>query len=97
RGHAQGLGTEGENASDQRKMESLTMQKWSAMYGNGGESYNDYRRTGLPELEDLMAPLDVFPERLYFSETELTSNETVVNIREQLQRDQQIVPVFWRK
>src|SRR5690606_18833803 len=96
-GFTQRLLTEFENANDQRKMEILMMQKWIAMYGNGVESYNDYRRTGLPVLEDLMAPLDVFPERLYFSETELTSNETVVNIREQLQRDQQIVPVFWRK
>lgn len=84
-------------ASPEGKLELLMMQKWIAMYGNGVESYNDYRRTGLPVLEDLIAPLDVFPERFFFSETELTSNETVIPIREQLQRNQQIVPVFWRK
>lgn len=86
-----------QEASPEGKFELLMMQKWIAMYGNGVESYNDYRRTGLPVLEDLIAPLDVFPERFFFSETELTSNETVIPIREQLQRNQQIVPVFWRK
>lgn len=86
------------NAADaQGKLALLMMQKWIAMYGNGVESYNDYRRTGLPVLEDLIAPLDVFPERFYFAETELTSNESVIEGRDQLQRNQQIVPVFWRK
>ncbi|MDX5477120.1 MAG: SusD/RagB family nutrient-binding outer membrane lipoprotein, partial [Cyclobacteriaceae bacterium] len=86
------------NAADaQGKLALLMMQKWIAMYGNGVESYNDYRRTGLPALEDLIAPLDVFPERFYFAETELTSNESVIEGRDQLQRNQQIVPVFWRK
>lgn len=84
-------------ATPERKLEILMMQKWIAMYGNGVESYNDYRRTGLPALVDLIAPLDVFPERFYYSETELTSNESVINIREQLQRNQQITPVFWKK
>jgi hypothetical protein len=79
------------------KLSLVMMQKWIALYGNGVEAYNDYRRTGLPELEDLVSPLDVFPERLFYSETELTSNTTVIEIREQLQRDQQITPVFWRK
>jgi hypothetical protein len=72
-------------------------QKWIAMYGNGVESYNDFRRTGLPQLEDLIAPLDLFPERLFYSDNELNTNETVVQIREELQRNQQITPVFWRK
>ncbi|ERM80890.1 hypothetical protein P872_11605 [Rhodonellum psychrophilum GCM71 = DSM 17998] len=85
------------SATAQGKLELVMMQKWIAMYGNGVESYNDYRRTGLPELQDLIAPLDVFPERFYYSETELTSNETVVDTRDQLQRNQQIVPVFWKK
>lgn len=84
-------------ADDRGKLELVMMQKWIALYGNGVESYNDFRRTGLPELEDLVSPLDVFPERFFYSETELTSNTTVIDTREQLQRDQQIVPVFWRK
>jgi hypothetical protein len=79
------------------QLKLVMTQKWIAMYGNGVESYNDFRRTGLPQLEDLMAPLDLFPERLFYSDNELNTNETVVQIREELQRNQQITPVFWRK
>lgn len=86
-----------EATDEQGKLELLMMQKWIALYGNGVESYNDYRRTGLPALEDLVSALDVFPERFYYPETELTSNTTVIDNRELLQRNQQIVPVFWRK
>ncbi len=84
-------------ASEEGKFELLMMQKWIALYGNGVEAYNDYRRTGLPVLEDLIAPLDVFPERFFYSETELTSNTTIIDTRDQLQRNQQIVPVFWKQ
>ena len=84
-------------ADDAAKMELLMMQKWIALYGNGIESYNDYRRTGLPELEPLVSPLDVFPLRYYYSQTELTSNESLMDERDQLQRNQQITPVFWDK
>ncbi|REA63815.1 SusD/RagB family nutrient-binding outer membrane lipoprotein [Dyadobacter luteus] len=79
------------------KMNVLMTQKWIALFGNGVESYNDYRRTGLPVLGDLVAPLDVFPMRYYYSETEMTSNETLINDRESIQRAQQTLPVFWDK
>ncbi|PRY88445.1 SusD/RagB family nutrient-binding outer membrane lipoprotein [Mongoliibacter ruber] len=85
------------NTDPAGQLELVMMQKWIAMYGNGVESYNDYRRTGLPQLEDLLAPLDVFPERFFYSENELNTNEKVVQIREELQRNQQITPVFWKK
>jgi len=91
------LGETFEAASTDQQMEQLMMQKWIAMYGNGVESYNDYRRTGLPVLEPLVNPLDTFPLRFYYSETELTSNETVVANRDQIQRAQQTTPVFWDK
>jgi len=84
-------------ASETGKMELLMTQKWISLFGNGVESYNDYRRTGLPKLGDLVAPLDVFPMRFYYSETELTSNETLINDRESIQRAQQTTPVFWDK
>lgn len=86
-----------EKANSEEQMEQLMMQKWIAMYGNGIESYNDYRRTGLPALEPLVNPLDTYPLRFYYSETELTSNETVISNREQIQRAQQTTPVFWDK
>lgn len=96
-GFTQRLISQFDAANEEGKMEILMMQKWIAMYGNGVESYNDYRRTGLPELEDLLAPLDVFPERFFYSENELNTNESVVEMREQIQSKQQITPVFWRK
>lgn len=77
------------------KLQLLMMQKWIALYGNGVEAYNDYRRTGLPVLEDLLAPLDEYPMRFFYSETEMTSNETVIADRETIQRAQQFTPVFW--
>lgn len=96
-GFIERLGEQYATADAEGKLALVMMQKWIALYGNGVEAYNDYRRTGLPLLEDLVSPLDVFPERFYYSETELTSNTSVIDTREQLQRDQQIVPVFWRK
>lgn len=84
-------------ATEAGKMELLMTQKWVALFGNGIESYNDYRRTGLPKLADLVSPLDVFPMRFYYSETELTSNELLIADREAIQRAQQTTPVFWDK
>jgi hypothetical protein len=89
------LSEEFDTASEQGKMELLMMQKWIAQYGNGVESYTDYRRTGLPALVGLVSPLDSFPLRFFYSETEMTSNESVLDNRETIQRNQQITPVFW--
>jgi len=41
------------NAADNnKKMEIIITQKWISNFGNGVESYNDYRRTGYPTLFD---------------------------------------------
>jgi len=41
------------NAADsKKKMEIIITQKWISNFGNGVESYNDYRRTGYPTLFD---------------------------------------------
>ncbi len=89
------IGNQYDAADATGKLDLIMMQKWIALYGNSIESYNDYRRTGLPALESLLAPLDEFPMRFYYSETELTSNETVIANRDQIQRAQQTTPVFW--
>jgi len=89
------IGTQYDALNDDGRLALLMMQKWIAQFGNGVETYNDYRRTGLPVLEDLLAPLDEFPMRFYYSETELTSNETVIADRDRIQRAQQFTPVFW--
>ncbi|OZI06629.1 SusD/RagB family nutrient-binding outer membrane lipoprotein [Siphonobacter sp. BAB-5385] len=91
------LGQQYDAADAAGKMQLLMMQKWIALYGNGVEAYNDYRRTGLPQLEDLVSPLDTFPFRFYYSETEMTSNASVIANRDAVQRAQQLTPVFWDK
>jgi len=82
---------------DAGKLNLIMSQKYVANYGNGMESYNDYRRTGLPVLRGLASPLNVFPLRLYYSDTELTTNASLLGNASALQVAQQITPVFWDK
>jgi hypothetical protein len=79
------------------KLNLVMTQKYIASYGNGMEAYTDYRRTGLPELRPLLSPLNTFPLRLYYSETELTANTSLGGNASQLQIAQQTTPVFWDK
>jgi hypothetical protein len=79
------------------KLNLVMTQKYIADYGNGMEVYNDYRRTGLPVLRTLLSPLNVFPLRLYYSQTELSANTFFSANGSQLQIAQQITPVFWDK
>jgi len=79
------------------KLRLVMTQKYIASYGNGMESYNDYRRTGLPVLRDLLSPLSTFPLRLYYSQTELSSNVSFGANASAIQVAQQTTPVFWDK
>lgn len=79
------------------KLNAVMTQKYIAQFGNGIESYNDYRRTGLPTLSAPIAPLNTFPLRLAYSVTELSTNGSVSDKADQLQTAQQITPVFWDK
>ena len=48
----------------------VLMEKWVAMYNQGFEAYNDFRRTGIPALtprpKSVGAVLEVIPKRLPF-------------------------------
>jgi len=79
------------------KLNLVMTQKYIATYGNGMETYNDYRRTGLPALRGLLSPLSTFPLRLYYSQTELSANTSFGANASALQVAQQITPVFWDK
>ena len=79
------------------KLNLVMTQKYIATFGNGMESYNDYRRTGLPVLRDLLSPLSTFPLRLYYSQTELSANTSFGANGSALQVAQQVTPVFWDK
>jgi hypothetical protein len=83
------------NASETDKLNIVMTQKYIAMYGNGMEVYNDYRRTGFPVLPAPQAPLNTFPLRLAYSITELASNTNVSANADALQTAQQTTPVFW--
>ncbi len=85
-------------ASDNnKKLELVMTQKYIATYGNGMETYTDYRRTALPQLRPLLSPLNAFPLRLYYSQAELISNTSVSSKASELQTVQQTTPVFWDK
>lgn len=79
------------------KLNLVMTQKYIALYGNGMEVYNDYRRTGLPVLRTLLSPLNVFPLRLYYSQTELSANTVFGANASAIQVAQQTTPVFWNK
>ncbi|HTE23188.1 SusD/RagB family nutrient-binding outer membrane lipoprotein [Flavitalea sp.] len=80
-----------------KKLEQVMTQKYIASFGNGMETYNDHRRTGLPVLRPLLSPLNVYPLRLYYSQSELTTNTSVSAIAGEIQIAQQTTPVFWDK
>ena len=84
-------------ASAAGKLSAVMTQKYIAQFGNGIESYNDYRRTDLPVLAAPIAPLNTFPLRLTYSITELSTNGSVSDNADKLQASQQITPVFWDK
>jgi hypothetical protein len=83
-------------ADNAGKLNMVMTQKYIACYGNGMESYNDYRRTALPVLRTPLSPLNTFPLRLYYSQTELSANTSLGDVSA-LQIAQQITPVFWDK
>lgn len=57
------------------KLEVVMNEKWVALFGNGLESYNDYRRTGFPVLPDPIETNNVRMWRFPYPEQELSSNK----------------------
>ena len=66
------------SGSTEQKVNRIITQKWIAWVGNGYEAYNDYRRTGYPQLEIVQFPnpeaLNKIPRRLFYPNSEITSN-----------------------
>ncbi|MNI36516.1 Starch-binding associating with outer membrane [compost metagenome] len=65
------------------KTDILT-EKWVALYNQGIEPYNDYRRTGIPALtprpQSVGATLPIIPKRYPFPQTTTLYNPNVKNI-----------------
>ena len=77
--------------TDEERLEIIMMEKYVAMFGNGIESYNDFRRTGYPD--NLNAPLTTngpFPLRFPIPPTETTANANISTEAQDV-----TVPVFW--
>ncbi|MHA7131543.1 SusD/RagB family nutrient-binding outer membrane lipoprotein [Algoriphagus namhaensis] len=78
-------------ASDRARMRVIGREYWLALYGNGIESYNLYRRTGQPDnmQPGLQASFGDFPRSFFYPLNYLTTNNNAV------QKADQTVQVFW--
>jgi hypothetical protein len=59
---------------DAQRLNVIISEKYFSQFGQGVESYNDYRRTGFPNLPEALSPSGPFPVRFPLGPTELTSN-----------------------
>lgn len=77
--------------SDNDRLEIVIRQYFIALYGNGVEAYNTYRRTGLPSnLQPALSPSPgVFVRSFLFPQNGVINNSNID------QKPDQTVPVFW--
>jgi hypothetical protein len=78
-------------ANDTDRMRIIAREYWIALFGNGNEAYNLYRRTGMP---DNMQPGQIpnfgaFPRSFFYATDYVTRNNTAV------QKSDHNVTVFW--
>lgn len=80
-------------ANEAGKLEVIIDQAYIANFGNGVESYNNYRRTGYPILQEVVDDNEAgpFPIRLIYVLDEIGAN---INVPEEKMIT---VPVFWDK
>ena len=80
-----------DNADLNGKWDILAIQQFIAVFGNGIESYNFYRRTGFPtKLQPNRNPNPGnFVRSLYYPANEVNNNSNIT------QKANQSVPVFW--
>ncbi|WP_421830382.1 SusD/RagB family nutrient-binding outer membrane lipoprotein [Larkinella sp.] len=71
------------------KLSVVMTEKYISLFGNGIESYNDYRRTGIPTLMAPISPLNPFPLRFTYSQRELNTNTAAPA------QNNFVTPVFW--
>ena len=76
--------------SDDERMDIIGKEYWLAMYGNGVEGYNLYRRTGAPgNLQPTLLGTGSFPRSLLYPNVTVDRN---INIS---QKPGLTVQVFW--
>jgi hypothetical protein len=77
--------------TDDHKVNQIIRQKWAAWVGNGYEAWNDYRRTGYPQLQPALniTVTTAIPQRLLYPPSEVAGNSA--NIPKAVITD----PVWW--
>lgn len=76
--------------TDEGRLGVIINEYYLALYGNGLEAYNNYRRTGLPNLQDSVVSGTSFPRSFFLPISELNSNDNP-NLKQKQLTDQ----VFW--
>ena len=76
-------------ATTDDKLRILMEEKWIALFGSGIESYNDYRRTGYPEIPPPIETNELELRRFPYPDDELRTNP---NSPAQPEKNE---PVFW--
>ncbi|MGA0041481.1 MAG: SusD/RagB family nutrient-binding outer membrane lipoprotein [Flavobacteriaceae bacterium] len=77
-------------ADNQAKLAIIMKEYHIALFGNGVEPYNNYRRTGYPDLQGSVIAGTAFPRSLFLPSSELNSNDNPDLVQKSL-TDQ----VFW--
>lgn len=84
------------SGTNAQKLQQIIMQKYIASVGNALESYNDYRRTGLPVLTPPITTAgddpNTFPQRYPYTNVEATANPNQPNPRPKTN-----VKVWWQQ
>ncbi len=85
------VNTEWDNAPAARRMNVLGREYWLALFGNGNEAYNLYRRTGQPDnmQPGLLTDVGDFPRTMFYP-----NNHDVTN-NQSRQRENRRERVFW--
>ncbi|QNP50866.1 SusD/RagB family nutrient-binding outer membrane lipoprotein [Hymenobacter qilianensis] len=82
------------SGSNTRRQNQIITQKWIALFGNGYEAWNDYRRTGFPRLAPVENPSSdspTIPQRFFYTNGEISANANQVPA----DRPNITVPVWW--
>jgi hypothetical protein len=76
----------------------IATQEWIALFGQGFESWTEWRRTGIPVLEPAAESLlDRVPSRLFYPTTEPSLNKTSYDAAVQtIGGDNLTAPLFWQ-
>jgi len=72
------------------KLSVIVNEYYISLFGNGVEAYNNYRRTGFPELQKSVISGTEFPRSFFLPISELNSNDNP-NLKQKSLTDQ----VFW--